>query len=385
MKRITYFDGLRGLACLQVVIDHYAQSFSPVNYARIGFFGNGECAVDLFFLMSGFVLTGSFKKFPSQIFGHATRRLLRLGVPSLIAVPIAAVLFRIGLHHAQIAAAISQSDWLAPLVAVYPLSNLTTVHIGIWLLFGPHGIGLFSWSGLPDQLTNINPPLWTISVEIWGSFWVLFLVWLRDRSQPVYIVTLAASVYLIGLNELALFTNGHLCSAMVGRYGFKRTAKRPATGWWGAALILEGILLSTGHALDPADTLLFLPPGLLAYYPWFHWQVEFGAVMIFIGVLLMPNLHSVLDRWLPQYLGRLSFSIYLLHYPILIAVGSFSFLVFKPLGGIFPALLAFIIGLAVTLVLATWFERMIDVPVIAWSRKLRFSPEKLSPKDTIVP
>ena len=85
MKRISYLDGLRGIACLVVVICHYTLAFSIPHPSRIGIFANGECAVALFFLMSGLVLTISFARHPEQILLPAARRLMRLCVPALTA------------------------------------------------------------------------------------------------------------------------------------------------------------------------------------------------------------------------------------------------------------------------------------------------------------
>jgi peptidoglycan/LPS O-acetylase OafA/YrhL len=93
MERKTYLDGLRGLACIQVVLCHYWQYFPEQN---LGFLSNGACAVALFFLMSGLVLTGSFGRAPEQILTHAGRRGARLWIPALCSILIGATLLNFG-------------------------------------------------------------------------------------------------------------------------------------------------------------------------------------------------------------------------------------------------------------------------------------------------
>src|SRR5215469_3083778 len=52
--RIPCLDGLRGLAALAVMLFHFNIFFLP--QARLPFVGRGYLAVDLFFLLSGFVM-----------------------------------------------------------------------------------------------------------------------------------------------------------------------------------------------------------------------------------------------------------------------------------------------------------------------------------------
>ena len=68
MQRIGFLDGLRGLACMQVVLFHYGSAFCP--NARLGVLANGVLAVAIFFVISGFVLTESFARAPGAIAGH---------------------------------------------------------------------------------------------------------------------------------------------------------------------------------------------------------------------------------------------------------------------------------------------------------------------------
>src|SRR5271154_3749496 len=53
-RRISSLDGLRGIAALAVVLFHYNIFYLP--QAKLPYIGQGYLGVDLFFLMSGFVM-----------------------------------------------------------------------------------------------------------------------------------------------------------------------------------------------------------------------------------------------------------------------------------------------------------------------------------------
>jgi peptidoglycan/LPS O-acetylase OafA/YrhL len=140
--------------------------------------------------------------------------------------------------------------------------------------------------------------------------------------------------------------------------------------------VCVGLVVGANMQHSVAWSLPFLPhgPGAITV----HWRVELGAILIFVGLLLLPEWQRLLAAPLPQYLGRLSFSIYLLHWPIMVAAGSAVFLVALPLGHTAAAALAFIVGLAFTLGLAAWFELYIDALAVRLSRRIRIGSFKRS-------
>jgi peptidoglycan/LPS O-acetylase OafA/YrhL len=92
--RYQYLDGLRGIACLMVVAGHYNEAFQPPQTPQmLKPYYDGGLAVGIFFLMSGFVLTGSFSKGHYSIKRLLASRMFRLLVPGIIAICMASVLF----------------------------------------------------------------------------------------------------------------------------------------------------------------------------------------------------------------------------------------------------------------------------------------------------
>src|SRR5688500_2691132 len=79
-KRWTGIDGLRGTAILGVLVCHYS-SLLPQHLPWVGVLVQGWAGVDLFFVISGFLITGILfdaKGTPSYFRNFYARRTLRI-------------------------------------------------------------------------------------------------------------------------------------------------------------------------------------------------------------------------------------------------------------------------------------------------------------------
>ena len=99
----------------------------------------------------------------------------------------------------------------------------------------------------------------------------------------------------------------------------------------------------------------------------FQFQSQLGAIAIYAGVLCCPFVRPALQSALCQRLGRLSFSIYLLHFPILFSVVCLAYVAVPSIA------FAFALFIALTLLAALPFELWIDRPAIALSRRVTAS------------
>jgi peptidoglycan/LPS O-acetylase OafA/YrhL len=369
MRRLTYLDGLRGLAAMQVVAQHYTQAFAPVWTYKLGFLANGQYAVHVFFLMSGLVLTGSFERAPFDIAINVLRRVIRLSGPAFMATAIAGGIALIAGGVFSQAAKVSRSG-----LVVHPhMHNFVFDLSQILCLTGYKETTLFRrMPFLPSIMNSVNTPIWTLHVEFWGSIWILALVALRARSQLVYLVVLALSVPVMGTTPLALFTIGHLAALAM-----RRDRKILSVPSWvitlsASALLAFGLLLCSASALHLriVQNGALIPSGL-RNFDWFDQQIEVGAVAIFLGLLAAPWLQRLLSMAVPQFLGRISFSIYLIHWPIMLSLGSFTYLqahsALRPLSA---AGVAFIVGMAVSIPVAILFERFVDQPMVSVARRI---------------
>jgi peptidoglycan/LPS O-acetylase OafA/YrhL len=108
----------------------------------------------------------------------------------------------------------------------------------------------------------------------------------------------------------------------------------------------------------------------------FQFQSQLAAVALFTGVLLSP-----VAQWLLSFcqgLGRLSFSIYLLHFPILFTVGCAGFIRAAPLVSGPVAVAITFLGFAVVVWLAAeGFERFVDRPSVLLSRRIDPRPQSV--------
>ncbi len=403
-SRLGWLDGLRGCAAMQVVLMHYVFAFLPavaIAYPQsVGELGaaslagiplayayDGHSAVYLFFIMSGVVLTRAFSSttfgFPSAIL----RRLIRLGLPMSAAIVLAAALFMLLPDAHAVAGARSGSGWFRN-IGPGTISIYTIVHQIVFegLLTGYDGSSLMpGWLRWPIALTPLSlgfdVPLWTLHIEFAGSLVIMLLVALKARaSRGAYRAACAILGCALVLSPLVMFIVGHLAAD-----GLRPRAPRPRRAVAGSALLLAGILLCSVKTVAPVAAVWTLLPSPLLGLPGDAGVLQSmtGALLVFAGLVYLPAVQRLLNRPTPRWLGKISFSLYLTHYPVL-ATGIA--LVFNRLGDTLPYDLRVAItgtaGLAVSLAIAVLFERWVDRPSISLSRTAgsRFAdPERVSP------
>ncbi len=397
--RLGFLDGLRGLAALQVVAQHYVVAFLPgVALADPGAFHaaweallaftplrllfDGTFAVCLFFLLSGIVLTLSFERSPTDLAGNALRRLVRLWIPIVAAGVLAFVLMGAMPHAHDEAAALSGSrDWLGA-DNPNPLTlTLLLREVGVdSMLAGTRDNTLFP--ALNDWLrplgSLLNPPVWSLHVELYGSLLVLALVRIKAASARLHAAAVAVSGVLLMPHPLTLFVIGHLSARLLqigaGRVG----ARPPAPSAMSIPMIAAGILLSAmppvrwlhGIAAMLAGQAVMALPHI---YQAFTLQRMLGAILVFAGVLVGEHVQTVLGARPLRRLGQLSFGIYLVHFPILFTLASLGLTALRPHMSYTACLLAVTAGgVAVTVAAAMLFERWVDRPATALSRRIGF-------------
>jgi peptidoglycan/LPS O-acetylase OafA/YrhL len=368
--KVQYLEGLRGVAALQVVLLHFVTGFLPDTAehaaAPVRVLFDGHTAVYVFFLISGAVLTPSFARggaWPRQ----AARRVVRLGIPVAAAAGVALALLAALPNAHRDAALVSGSAWLAmDSSGALTLSHLAR-EIGLdSLLLGYREYTLFApiADHLPLLEHSLDAPFWSLHLELYGSLLLLLLVRLRSRSAWLHRAAIVVCAGLFGTHPMFLFVLGHLCAVRLDR---------PAIPVLGTGLIVLGLAMSAGKdwgavEVVRAEIARFAP---VAAPNLFQFQSQLAAIALFLGVLLSPAAQWLLARSLCRRLGRLSFSIYLLHFPILFTLGCAGFMVlagFQPN----PAAIAitFVGFVPVVLIAASGFERCVDRPAIRLSRRL---------------
>jgi peptidoglycan/LPS O-acetylase OafA/YrhL len=324
---IRKLNTLRGLAAMIVVVSHYANATGA--FASSLGLGAGQYGVMLFFLLSGFLMALLYLERPcsaSAIRAFAIARLARV-VPLFTIVVVASFL----LLRAGIGAGV-----------VYDIDSKHQLLAHILMLSG----------------TSV---LWTIPPEM--QFYLCFVVlWKLFSLQRHYLwIGMAAllaggiltnfdartySVFGFDVQTRLIFGLPFFLTGMIFGHVFRRTQESAAQSHW-FALLLGAIPL-----LYPGIAHRFLGRD------WTLWQdVEplILMTMVFAGlVFLVPRGNRVMENAVGDFLGRVSFSLYLLHLPILNAMTSYARM--HP-GRAFP------IFLSLTLAISALSFRLIESPM----------------------
>lgn len=384
--KLAFIEGMRGIAACQVILLHYCAALLPV-LARVGggshfeweqalarspLFAliDGYSAVYLFFVMSGFVLAGSFLRTPRRFHLLAAKRMLRLFVP-VAAAFLVGVLLLAALPQARTAALrYAGSDWLAAL-GHNPMTAAALLRDGLLhsMLVGYQGSSIFAGAAAPIA-TAINAPTWTLHAEFWGSMLVLALAQAYRRLPPaLFWCGFAVVAVLLGTSHFSLFLLGFF---LYTRHQALLAASGRAALLGGALLFALGLAICVAKdigaltAIDAGARAL----GLYSAQSDFHWQSQSGAALMFTGALLCAPLRRWFGSAPAQWLGKLSFSVYLLHFPILLSVGCLVFALLAPTSYALAVLVALVAGVALTFAAAVLFERQVDRRAVAWSRRI---------------
>lgn len=342
-------QGLRALAVALVVVYH-------VWLNRV------SGGVDVFFVISGFLLTGQLTRAARQgrleLHRRWSRMLVRL-VPSMALVLVvtacaAAVLLPEGrwpqTYRELLASALFVENWrlAADAVDYAARSNMTSVVQHFWslslqgqfFLVWPlliAGVAAAAARGAPAQLRQYL----LVAIAGVGALSLLYSVELTASDQPL--------AYFHGLTRLWEFALGgllalHLDPSTGARPAPIRLRTRVLLGWAGVAgLVLCGLVIQGAHEF----------PGLAAL-----WPTGCAAMVLLAGSTGDPR---AADRWLGarpvRYLGDLSFALYLWHWPVLILYLA----VVRPDGVSLSAGSA-LIALSVLLAVAT--HHLVELPVL---------------------
>lgn len=381
-RKISFLEGLRGVAALQVVLLHYAAALFPVaaragttpRYSWESIVGNsplfflldGYSSVNIFFLLSGFVLARSFVRSDVGVARLVAKRFLRLCIPVCAAfIASVALLTFVPDVRAQ-AFRVSRSAWAAAYGGFQPIHALLTDAGVLTVLVGFGGLSLFTGWPLPAFLAPrtgidaVDPPMWSLHVELWGSMLVLGLAVVYRRSRWLGGILLVLAFFWTATNVYSLFVIGFAASML-----FDRWRPSPLTGTIAGIALLLVALLRDGVWTGQLFAWWYAHNKVFAVGP-----AALAATPIFFAALMMPSAQRLLASAGAVWLGRISFSLYLLHFPILFSLGSVVLAAGAKLPYPLAAALTLGVGLGITFVASAWFERVVDRRAVALSNRV---------------
>ncbi|WP_372010596.1 acyltransferase family protein [Paenibacillus chitinolyticus] len=373
--KITYLDGLRGAAALVVVFAHFLQVFLPSMFEarpQVSHFAfdqwiprtplnllfNGNFAVCLFFVLSGFVLSRRFFRYRNRSIVTAAllKRYFRLAVPAFCSLLLAFAVMKLDWNFYVEARGYTRATMPDPYTTVPSFGTL--LEQGFVHTFFGYGMAY-------------NPVLWTMTYELFGSFLVYGLLLAFGRSRFRFILY-AAGGWLFRDSYYLGFVLGMLLSDLSAGSGRNLIALRP--GAVPAVLALLGLFLGSVPYVGWQGTVYaWLPlgpggfPGVVTYR-------TAGAALVLLALLNSPSGQKLFGGRSMAYLGKLSFSLYLVHFAVLC---SFSCLLFLRLDGWLPyglnILVTTLVSLPLLFVLAHLMYRLIDEPVVRLLSRVRFA------------
>ena len=338
-------EGLRGIAVALVVLFHAGLLSNASTQLTGGFIG-----VDLFFVVSGYLITGllirererngriSFSRF----YARRVRRILpAAAVVLLITIPLSNSLVTLVQRPAVMQDAASAALSIANIRFAMTTDYFNPVNYSPFLHF---------WSlGVEEQFYFVWPAL--LAIVAWkapraGAAVALAVVVVASFTASMLITQTSASTafYMLPTRAWQLAAGGLLAvgAGSMDRvpHEVRRTVKQMLAfaGWAAlAALITAAFLISN------QDTPY---PGTAALVPTIA-----GVLLIASGP--EPAGPGILLRLLPiRFVGKISYSLYLWHWPILILGGLY---LAGPLGTLTPVQALELAGLSIPVAAASWF------------------------------
>lgn len=344
--RIKSLDGLRGILCLLVVFHHYDAKYIPSYFYNNFLIRQADLLVDFFFIISGFVISYNYKYFKSikDVGNFLKKRFLRL-YPLLFFSTTVFFLFELfsrNYYSNFINKEINNLSLLKSFIDTLLLNNST-------VLFGN------SW--------GINRPTWSISAEFYAylTFSVcLFLTGKKFKKTILSIIFLCNLYLLFLLKTSGEFNNAEhgfircinlfILGILVNDLSFKYFEKKGFIDIIFAAvsiivLYVNKVMISSNslHAVFELIVIPFLFAGIIYYL--INGNGSFSALLISQTL---------------QSLGKYSYSIYLNHAIILLAVPKILFQVFKISNNTFSELAVMSICILLILIYSRLTYRFIE-------------------------
>ncbi|WP_084395890.1 acyltransferase family protein [Henriciella aquimarina] len=282
-RRIVEIDSLRGLAAFGVAFGFHANYFLDVPMLP-WVAERGWTLVDLFFVISGYIFAHLYSANMPDGRTFAIRRFARL----------------YPLHIAMFVLTALLLSFLPPLEPKPSASSFPFALLNVVML---QELGI---------VRNFNVPAWSVSVEVY-CYAVFFLaVRLRMLWPLAFVIVPGALLF----TAVVPYLEDRVLRGLVGFFAGTLIWKFRPSIWFAPLLAMAGLFLDPGP----------LNPG--SFYAITLWPA------VLIVALKLPQLgHS----WL-QWLGERSYSLYLCHYPAMMALAA--------VGVPFPLMVPLILALA---------------------------------------
>lgn len=366
MSKINSAESIRGLACMAVVFSHISLIYFPflhnfdhlrssesnfinaLHHSPFGFVFSGTAAVYVFFVLSGFVL--SYAVFSKQnvnqkILSMSIKRYPRLAIPALVSCL---------LNYLVLSVVDIDTSHLSPWIQDYAHSFgtfLNAVYQG--------AIGAFVFGEAP-----INFVLWTMQIELLASLGLFALMYAYHNHSKYIFYTLSLLLPLLFM-PVSLKLGLGMCAFIGGMYLYLYGHKLPS--YLAVPSLIVGLYFAGIHKTSLSYSMIMEIAGDKAY----HLLNFVSGFLIVYAVLFNDTISKFLDKKPLVMLGKLSFSIYLIHVIILYAI---SIPLFNILNNFFgyniAALLSSFCSIVLILIFANYYSKYVDDLAIKVANKI---------------
>lgn len=372
--RLNELEGMRGIAAFVVYIHHFILLIYPSFYfldpiinndsnfiqlfakTPIGIFNDGHMPIRFFFVHSGFVLTyafirsGAIEKYNYfKIFSAVLRRYFRLTGPVLASILFAYLLMKMNFMHNKVVDDQHIRKWISGYYKFTP-DFWNAFLQGIWGTY-------FEFK----SSSTYNSSLWTIAIELKASFMVYFLAFIGSfftlwKRLIIYFIPM----FLFGLNSnYSCFIFGLI---MCEFYMFKGQLKIKKK----SVLLIILLFAIYFGGIKTFDNVLYswIPIGHLGEKYIFYSFKTVGSILLILFILNSSILKQILKSRPVHFLGKLSYSFYVLHFILLASLSSYLLLV-----GV-PIVINFVITTILLVMLSYLLYRWIDIPSMIYPKNI---------------
>lgn len=359
-QRLHALDGLRGVAILLVMGFHYFYHLESFYYksslypygetfSNVLIFKYGYMGVELFFIISGFVIAMTLESSASAI-DFVVRRFVRIW-PALI---VSAAITFLLLNWSDAPFAITRRQFWPNFL---PSLTLTPTSL---------------WSGLFPKVDFVTGVYWSLVVEIRFYMIAVLLFWLFSRQNlarnlviftlVIYLARALLRRVMPGYNGVydALFIPDYMPWFAAGAVFYELYKERLAKG---AALVMLAIMyvaitrISTNYAVIGRDPIIASTAALF-------------LLALFWLLATKPASVSLFEIRPLVWIGECSYSIYLYHYAVgMVLVSQVS----KSIGVVPQVLLVILISMLVLAVGRVSYAT-VENPGRRWLTKLLIGP-----------
>jgi len=337
--RIVELDALRGLAIILVCLFHFSMMY-PKSFLPLALFKYGATGVDLFFMISGFVIFMSIE----------------------------------GSNNVK-------KFWLLRFNRLFPAYWLSIIIAVVVILFLNHGNIVTNWKFIIGNLFMIQPALntpslvdayWTLYVEL-SFYFLISSIWFFGWINKIEGIIWMGLFLMLLINGLYVLTGTK--SAVFLRFFIASRALIPMLSYF--CFFASGIIYSKIYQYGWTTNRLLLLIICFIMTALIHnisgrFNLFFGtierlfcvAIFNILFILFVNGKAAFLNiRWL-LYAGAISYALYLVH-------ESFGLSLTMALCNKINLSLAIILGILASLVLSALITVLFEKPIQRWLKKVQ--------------